>query len=290
MSKDKMWVTASPLTNHSSLNTLSLGRLIGAEKWVAWPLVIELDFNIVTPFTMDPKADLAFKLIDANKQKEENSCFSITQITRWRTDISPFKSFDDFIASLARWHRNNYTKSKRLFLDYGCTATYHTCDWSEYAKTAYRLYVNVARSHGDRLYDLNFFQECATRGDYHLLAAWHEGQMIGMFVLQEEPGILHSICCGMDYHHSSKCFFYSWLSYNLYRIAIESGKYHTVDVGMTADQAKCQIGYTPIPSRMDIYAKGFFTRNFLRCASKFITATIGSDAQLKFKLKEKPFS
>lgn len=275
----KKWGAAQPLEKYSSLHQISVF------KWLKIPYLFQIDFNMNAPFKICPKANLVFRMIDDAKPVESKSCFSIQNLTRWRTDISPFQTFDQWLDSLIRWHRNNYLKSHKNFENHGCRDEYYTGDWSAHAQEAYKLYSNVVKEHGDRLYDLSFFQAIAKHPDYHLLTAWHEDKMIGCFVLLDEPPYYHCICCGMDYDHSSKSYMYSWLSYELCRLAIQSRKYTHIDVGMTANEAKQQIGFSPIPSRMDLYAKGFFTHHLLRLASKFVSWTIDTNAQMHFSLK-----
>jgi len=274
------WGAAQPLEKYSSLHQVSLFN------WLKIPYYFQIVFNKIAPLKIDPKANLVFRMIDDDKPVESKACFSIQHLTRWRTDISPYQTFDQWLNSLIRWHRCNYLKSLKNFENHGCRTVHYTGDWSDQAQDAYELYFNVVKGHGDRLYDRTFFQAIAKHSDYHLLTAWHEDKMIGCFVLLDEPPYYHCICCGMDYNHSSKSYMYSWLSYELCRLAINSKKYTHVDVGMTADEAKHQIGFTPIPSRMDLYAKGFLTHHFLRLASKFVSATIDSQAQMHFSLKK----
>lgn len=277
------WITARPLENYSSLHEFSLTEWAGWKNaWMKIPYFIELDLNMHAPFRMNPKADLAFKVQDADRPLTKGCCF-IIEVTRWRTDISSFSTFDDFLSSLIRWHRCNYTKSEKTFRKYGAAVSMIETDWSEHVEAIYELYCNVAKRHGDKLYDIEFFRELAQRDDYKLLCVWFEGKIIAMSVLQEELPTLHSICCGMDYVHSSACYAYSWMHYELIRMAIESKKYENIDIGLTADKSKKEICFAPIASRMEMHAKGMLTRNFLKMISKAIKASIDQEGHLKFK-------
>lgn len=273
--------TAKPLENHSSLEEFSVTNWMGLGIWPKLSKYVQFDFNIETPLKIHPKAFLVFKTVDADRPSLPDKSFSITQIIRWRLEITAYSTFEEFLNSSKRWHRCNYKKSKRIFEDYGATVSLIEDDWTRYAEEAYALYSNVAKHHNDQLYDLSFFRTAAKRGDHSLICAWFEGKMVGMFVLQKECKILHSICCGMDYNHSTKCYVYSWLSYELIRHTIESQKFTTIDVGMSANDSKEAIGFKPIPSRMDIYARGRLGHYFLKGLSRFVTATITSDAKLK---------
>lgn len=286
-SDEQGWVKAVPLHNYSSLHELSLTKRIGwGESLAKLSILIQLDANFHSEkIDLHPKAFLAIKTLDASKPLIPGCCFSVTNLMRWRVDIQQFSTFKEFLDSLIRWHKCNYKKSEKTFREYGGTITYVERDWSEYVDVVYKLYEKVAVLHGDKLYDISFYRELAKRPDYKLLCAWHNGEMIGTFILQDEGTILHSMCCGMDYNHSSKSYAYSWMHYELIRIAIESKKYTHVDVGLTANNSKREICFEPISSRMDVYAKGRVTRFMLKCLSKFVTATIDSEAQLKFQLR-----
>jgi len=287
-SKEKGWLTARPLEKYSSLHELSLTGWMGLGKILPkLPIFIEFNFNLHSPFRIDPKASLAFQTHDAYIPGSPLKCFTITH-TRWRADISSYSTFDEFPASLSRWHRCNYLKSEKTFKNYGCTVTVIEDDWTEHVDVVYKLYCNVAKKHGDKLYDICFFREIAKRDDYKLICAWFEGEIISMFVLEEELPTIHSICCGMDYDHSSRCYAYSWLHYELIRFAIETKKYKNIDVGMSADNSKRGICFSPVPSHMDICAKSVITRSFLKFISSFVTGTITPDAKLKLKLRKLP--
>lgn len=283
----KGWIKATPLEHYSSLHELFLMGLLGTDlKWPDKKFFLQLNLNLHTPLKIHPQAYLTFHTIDdTNPPSSPDCCFSITQFKRWRIDLKPYSSFDDYLNSLKRWHHCNYVKSKKMFDSYGCTVTFSDGDWSEHVADVYKLYYNVALRHGEKLYDIRFFQDAAKRDDYKLICAWFEGKLIAMFVLQDEVPTMHSICCGMDYEHSSPSYAYSWLHYAWLEHVIAQKKYETVDVGLTADDAKKMIGFEPILSRMDIYTKSNITRAFLRFASKFITARITPEGHTKLGIK-----
>lgn len=284
------WITAIPLEHYSSLNELSLLDLLGLH--LPWPqkhFFIQFCLNLHSPLTIHPQAWLAMHVRDSALEPDNSQerCFAVTNINRWRLDISPYHSMEDYLARLIRWHKCNYTKSKKIFLNYGCTVSILENDWSEFAEEAYQLYGNVANAHGHWLYDRAFFQLAAKRPDYKMICAWYEGKMIAMFLLQDEPPTLHSIACGLDYHHSTASYAYSWLHYDLIKAAIEKGIYRQIDVGLTADESKRMIGFNPINSTMDVYSQGRVTRYALKAISKWVRATITSGAKLQFEFKRK---
>lgn len=273
----------SPLENFSSLHETSLfEQLEWNTNWPCKHFFMQFSFNLHTPLNIHPQAYLTLHTKDADSlPSEPDRCFSVTQLIRWRLDISSYRSIDDYLDASIRWHRCNYAKSKKSFFDYGCTISFIEKDWSEYAEHVYRLYDNVAKRYQHKLYNLSFFQEIAKRPDYKLVCAWFEGKMIAVFILQEELPTLHSIGAGLDYQHSSACYAYSWMHYALFDHAINAQKYQNIDVGFNSDEAKRTIGFKPIPSRIDIYSKGRMTRGVLKMFSSFVSATITREAKLK---------
>ncbi|MFA6915084.1 MAG: GNAT family N-acetyltransferase [Parachlamydiales bacterium] len=287
MDSSKGWLTAIPLEKYSSLHKLSLMGLLGWKY--SWPqkyFYVQFVFNLHTPLIIDPKAYLVFHTIDEEKASSfDECCYTISRFKRWRIDISSYSSFDDYIASLIRWHRNVYAKAKRKFTEYGVQPVYIEEDWTTEVQHVYDLYCNVAVKHGNRLYDLTFFEEISNRTDYKLLCCRYDGKIIAMCILQVEEPTLHSICCGFDYNHSSKCYAYSWLNYEIIRMAIESHKYQEIDIGLTADEAKQAIGFNSVSSRMDIYCKGPITRRILKVISHLLKAKISSEGKLNLSLR-----
>jgi predicted N-acyltransferase len=276
------------LENYSSLHELSLIESLGLNIGLPCKhFFVQFSFNLHTPLKILPQAYLTLHTHDANAPASPpDYCYSFTDLKRWRLDISSYRSFDDYLDSLIRWHRCNYTKSKKKFLGYGCEIRFIEMDWSEHVEQVYQLYVNTSRRYQHWLYDLNFFQEIAKRLDYKLISAWFQGRMVGFFLLQEELPTLHSICCGLDYLHSSASYAYSWMHYALIEHAITAHKYQNVDVGLSADEAKKTIGFKPVLSRMDIYSKGM-TRRLLQVISHFIAATLNSEGTLKLKWRKR---
>ncbi len=282
------WLAATPLAHFSSLHELSLLPLIGLP--IPWPKIrffLQFDFNLHTPFQIHPQALLTFHVRDMSTSLDgRQPCFWMQNINRWSLDLSPYRTMDAYVKGLTRWHRCNYEKSRKLFTLYGCEASLIEGDWSEHALRAYQLYANVAKKHKESLYDYPYFQAIAKRPDYKLICAWFQGEMVAMFLLEEEGDTIHSTCCGMDYHHSTASCAYSWLHYALIEQAI--GRHKTFDVGISADNAKQAIGFTPIPSSMDIYSKSGVIRSLLRFLSRFVSATITPEAKVKWRFA--PFS
>lgn len=297
----KGWVTATPLENYSSLHELSLLPLLGINTpWPRKHFFLQFNFNLHTPLHINPQAFLVFDTKDVSAASAQVSpvvqdalagghrltcCYRITNLQRWRLNIGAYRSMQDYLHGTIRWHRCNYAKSGKIFSQYGCEISCIEGDWTAHAERVYHLYANVAGRHGDWLYDLNFFKAAAKRPDYHLICAWYGGEMIGVFVLQEELPTLHSICCGFDYVHSSACYAYSWMHYALIEHAIAAQKYQNIDVGLTADESKKSIGFEAVPTSMDIYSTGALTSCLLRLCARFTTATITPAAKLQISFK-----
>ena len=276
---------ASPLENYSSLHEWSLIELLRWNiPWLRKPFFVQFNFNLHTPLKVRPETYITFHTRNDDDLSPDapNCSFSISNITRWGLDIYQYQSLDDFLNRTIRWHRCNYKKSKKKFLDYGCETTFIEGDWSEYAEQAFQLYLKVAQKFDYWLYDLNFFQEIAKRPDYKLLCAWFKGEMVAVFVLQEELPTLHFLCCGLDYQHSTNSYAYTWMNYALFEYAIPRKKYKHLDAGLSADESKKAIGYQPIPSRMDIYSKGL-VHHVLRGISRFFKASITPNANVKLE-------
>lgn len=271
-----------PLENFSSLHETSFFEELGWKiNWPCMRFLMQFSFNLHTPLKVDPRAYIILHTKDAVSNSAPDCCFSVTRLTRWRLDISSYGSVDDYLKAMIRWHRCNYNKSKKHFFEYGCEISFIEQDWSEYAECVYRLYDKVAERYSHRLYTLSFFQEIAKRPDYKLVCAWFEGEMIGVFVLQEELTTLHSIGAGLDYQHSSASYAYTWMHYALFEHAIAAQKYQNIDVGFNSDEAKRAIGFQPVLSRIDIYSKGRVTRGVLKAFSSLFSASITPDAKLR---------
>lgn len=267
-------MTVSPLEHFSSLHE-------------TWKIKWQFSFNLHTPLKIHPQVYVTLHTRDANFEPSlPDCCYSLTDLTRWRLDISAYHSMDEYLHALTRWHRCNYANAKKHFHEHGCTISFIEEDWSEYAEAVYELYERVAKHYQHALYTLSFFHEIARRPDYKLVCAWYEGKMIAVFVLQEELPTLHCICAGLDYEHSSASYAYSWMHYALFEHAIGARKYQNVDVGFNSDDAKKTIGFKPILSRIDIYSKGKVTRGVLKLFSHVVSATITPEAKLKLGFKK----
>jgi len=282
--KQKGVMKTIPLEYFSILQKVSVLEMLGLN--FSLPLTefsIQLNMNLQTPLKIDPRAYL---IIDAKDEgappSSSERCFCLSHLKRWRIDVSPYTSFDDYVNSMARWHRCTLNKSKKNFHAYGCETSYIEGDWSEHADVVAHLYGNVARNYSHCLFNVEYFREVARHPDSILLCAWYNGEMISAFVLHAEGSTLHSISCGLDYKHSSASYTYSWMHYALLNYAIVSKKYKIIDVGFTADEAKQSIGFQSIPSRMDLYSKGKLTRTVLKAFSRCCGATLSSQGKVKF--------
>ncbi len=282
--KNNVWLTSLPLKGHSTLNEISFLRLAS----IPWPSVkffVHCNFNIHTPFQPDPRATLSISSRKGTEAPFEAPGLSFYPMQRWSIDLRNYSSFENFLNDMKRWHRCNYNKSKSKFNEFNGTVSYITGDWSEHAEKAYEIYKNVASRHQEQIYDLNFFRIAAKNPNYKLLCAWIEGKMIGVFVLVEELPTLHSILCGLDYTYSKNSYAYSWMHYELIRFAIESKKYENVDIGLSADKAKEQIGFNPTAFYLDFYGHTPLSRFVLKVLSTFMTPEITPEGIVKLTFK-----
>jgi predicted N-acyltransferase len=276
-------VKTIPLEHFSVLQEVSVLEMLGLNFSLPFTkFSLQLNMNLHTPLKIDPRAYLVIDTKDEGAQPSfPNRCYSLSKLNRWRLDISPYQTFDDYVQSLARWHRCTYNKAKKNFFHYGCETTYIEGDWSEHAETVARLYGNTARNYNHCLFNEEYFREVAKHSDCSLLCALYKGEMISAFVLKDELPTMHSLCCGLDYKHSSESYTYSWMHYALLQHAITAKKYKILDVGFTADEAKKAIGFQLIPSRMDLYSRGKLTQAVLSAVARYFGATLSAEGKVK---------
>lgn len=274
---------AKPLEKFSSLHFISIPALLGIKsKSSSFGVSIAVNFNLATPIKPSPQELMTFHLRDSNTEPAvKNLDFCITNLSRWRLDISSFKSFASYLQKMNRKHYTRFSDTQETFKKYGAKISVIEKDWSEHVDTLYPLYIKVATKHGTQLYDIDWFRAIAKLSDYKLICAWHEDALIGALVLIDEQPIFHSICCGLDYDHSSKSHAYSQLHYEFIRLAIESNKFTIADIGPTANEAKACLDFKPVSCCMDVWAHNRLIRGVLRLLSTFMSATINSQAKLK---------
>ncbi|MCE5317972.1 MAG: hypothetical protein LLG04_11530 [Parachlamydia sp.] len=137
-------ISASPLEHYSSLHEMSL---LGLDS--VWShFFLEFDFNFHTPLHLEPNVYLTFHTLDEDNLPSA-CCYSMTQLKRWRMDITPYISFDDYLNSLIRWHFCNYVKSEKVFKEYGCKVKLIENDWTHQAEVFYQLYLNILPTPAD---------------------------------------------------------------------------------------------------------------------------------------------
>lgn len=278
---------ARPLENFSSLHKISLLNALGIKSKSTFPsFSIVIDFNLQKPLQKNPSALMTFHLRDSDTPPiDGGSDFCIANMQRWRLNISQYGTFTGYLQKLSRKYYRRFEETRKAFIDYGATIKVLEEDWSQYAEEVYRLYTNVAEKHGTLLYDLNYFRDLAKQSNSKLMCAWYKGSLIAVLIIIDEQPILHSICCGLDYDHSKTAQAYSWMHYELIRLAIESKKFTIVDIGPTANEAKRTLGFQPVSSCMDVWAHNGMIRGLLRFLSLFMTATINSKAKLQLGLR-----
>lgn len=246
---------ATPLNYYSSLHHKSFLKIPY--------LTMAFNFNLQVPI-QSPRAQLLFHLRDAALPRPDNVDFSIRNIMRWRMDISGFKNFDDYVATLKSNHKRNYVRTYKVFKEYGASITLVEGNWCEYAETVYQLYRNIAVRRKSQLYDLNFFRNIAAIDAYKLICVWHQNKMVAVLVIFDEEPVYHSMLCGFDYNHSGKIFAYSLIHFELIRLAITTGKHHTIDIGITANKAKSVMNFKPVNVCMDISSRNILIKYCLK--------------------------
>lgn len=270
-------VTAVPLEKHSSLHKIALTKFFPG-------MSAAFNFNILKQSLKQKiQAQLIFQLRDSDipADPQEND-FCITNLRRWRLDVSTYHTFDEFLQKMKPKLYKRYEETQKLFQAYGATLSVIEGDWSQYAETVYKLYLNVAKKNGAQLYDLNFFRLMAEQKDYPLMCIWYKGDLVSAIVMVDEAPIIHSAICALDYEHSKNTRAYTQLHYQIIRLGIESKKYSIVDVGITADKPKSLMSYRPVSSCMDVSSRSFLIKRFLRFLSRFASATINAQNKLEW--------
>lgn len=275
--------SAIPLEKFSSLNKVSILSLVGIKSKCSSPCIsLIFNFNLQTVPKDPPRSLFTFHIRNADAPSiMDNADFCISNLTRWALNLSPYSSFMGYLQKMNRKHYARYSETQTTFTKYGAKLTLIDGDWSEYADDVYKLYIKVAQKHGAQLYDLNFFRLAARQSSYKLICVWYKSKLIAALIMIDEQPIFHSMCCGLDYDHSKKCVAYSQMHYEFIRLAIESKKYSVADIGLTANEAKSMLGFQPVSSCLDVWAHNPLIRGFLRLSSRFVTATINSEARLK---------
>lgn len=273
--------TAVPLEKFSSLHTLSLLSLLGIKsKHPFFNYSVIVDFNLQTPPQQNTQAKMTFHLRDFDSSPHVKPDFCITNVNRWRLDISHHSSFVGYLQKMKRKHYTRFDETQKTFANYGAKISVIEEDWSQYAEEVYKLYLNVAERHGKQLYDLNYFRMIAKQSQFKLICAGFEDHLIGALVIVDEQPILHSMCCGLDYNHSKNSHAYAYMHYEFIRLAIESKKFSIADVGITANDAKSMLDFQPVSACMDVIAHRWHLRALLRMVSFFVSATINPQARL----------
>ncbi len=277
---------ATPLEKYASLHVFPILSLFGITSKKSPSIKLIFNFNLEKSIKSDNKAQLSFNLRDANMPPTPGtSDFCIKHLTRWRMNLSLYESFSDFLLKIKRKNYRSYRRALKTFEEYGATISLIEGDWSDYADSAHRLYLNVAEKHKAQLYDLNFFRMIAKSEPFQLLCVWYQGSLVGILVLIDEGETLHSMVCGLDYNHTKKAHAYSRMHYEFIRLAFEAKKYTMADIGLTADSAKSLLDFQPVAACMDVSAENPFLKGILRLISRFMTSTINEQSQFKWKFQ-----
>jgi peptidoglycan biosynthesis/recognition FemAB-like protein len=278
-----MQITANPLDHYTSFHKVSLHVPMSQIQCLSFSMIFS--FSLHTPSPFYPQPLLRFNARDSDKPPAIPPDFSFEHLIRWRLEISKDQSFEDYLQNLSHLQYKTYKKTERNFTAHGATISIIEGDWSEHADAVYQLYANVASQHPPGIYDIEFFRHIAKKSDYKLISAWVNGLMFGAVVVLEEGSFIHSVCCGLDYHHSKISYAYSWMHYELIRFAIESKRFTIADAGFTGDKGKKLLNFKPVCCCMDVYANRWIMRRLLRSAGRLFKATITSESRIKTSLR-----
>lgn len=275
---------ADLLEKYSSYHKVSIFSLFGIKTERSPYLTIVFNFNLQVPIPLDTHSHLTVNVLDDNVKVDKNKInFCISNLTRWRLNIAPYESFSAFLATLSQSQKKKYFQTQTSFQEYGATLSLIENDWSQYARTVYELYYNVAKKHGGVLYDLNFFRQIAADPQYKLMCVWYKEVIISALVIIDEKPVIHSMVVGLDYEHSQMTRAYSLMHYEIIRLAIDAKKYTIVDIGMTGDRLKAIMGYKPVSVCMEVTSRHYLIKGLLRIVSRFFKPSINSNAKLEMK-------
>lgn len=268
------WISAKPLQGFSSLNEGFIWNSLGLKFGRISSLI---SFNVETSLPREIASPITIHSHPSNETSVARPDFRIDQLKQWELDLTPFKSFDDYLTDqLNCKQRSNYHRTEKHFTDSGCTFTIIEGDWSAYADKAYSLYHNVASKYM-QIYDLGFFHATAKLQGYNLICAWQGDKLIGTVVMIEEGSTIHSMGCGLDYQYSKKSYSYSKLHYEFIRYAIDKGRFKVADAGVTADQAKESLGMCSKPAVIEIFVQNPLLRGVLRLAQTLLKVSLNSN-------------
>lgn len=276
------WIRAKPLKNFSSQHEGVLLSLFGLELV---HISSVMSFNVMTPLPRELNKTFTIHTHPVEgSQKKSRADFCIEDLRQWAMDLTPFKTFDDYLHHLNYKQRYNHQRTDECFAQQGCKVNVIDGDWSEYADRAYALYHHVASKY-TQIFDIDFFRTIAKLPNYKLICAWCDQKLIGAIVTVEEGTTIHSMVCGLDYLYSKRSFTYSKLHYEFIRHAIASGRFKSADVGVTADQAKKTLGFSPTPAIVEITAKNRLIRGVLRLANTLLRVSINAKNQVSVSVR-----
>ncbi|WP_404868438.1 GNAT family N-acetyltransferase [Kitasatospora griseola] len=131
------------------------------------------------------------------------------------------------------------------------------------------LAAGTADRHGTRLYGLDMFEQLVAVPGTVLLAARHDGRLVGGIYGWLYDGCLYLWASGLDYDHSLAPLVYTWLMCESARWAIDQGAI-LIDAGRANHLAKLRLGYRPRILRTVVHLIGHqpATERALRRLSK----------------------
>ncbi|MFE2726290.1 GNAT family N-acetyltransferase [Kitasatospora sp. NPDC059327] len=102
----------------------------------------------------------------------------------------------------------------------------------------------TADRHGTRLYGSDMFEQLVAVPGTVLLAARHDGRLVGGIYGWLYDGCLYLWASGLDYEHPAAPLVYTWLMCESARWAIDQGAI-LIDAGRANHLAKARLGYRP---------------------------------------------
>jgi predicted N-acyltransferase len=162
-------------------------------------------------------------------------------------------TFDGYLHSLRSSYRNKVKARKKALREAGITIEY-VQDFGHLADDLLRLWTNVydrAKEYRREVLNADFFRNMnALLGSRTgVIAAMHEGRLVGFVLLLFDDRTLVPLYCGLDYSVVNHCPVYINLFYSAIDIAISSS-HDSIDFGITTLEPKIEIGAELAPLTM----------------------------------------
>ncbi|MFB7672657.1 GNAT family N-acetyltransferase [Kitasatospora purpeofusca] len=190
-------------------------------------------------------ADQAQRLATAGRHQGAAHVLDLATDVAHVRDLDPTRGLDGWWAGTPAGHRRDIRRQWRRATETGLTLTPLADDrMLPHLEAFTALAVGTAERHGTTLYGQDLFERLSAVPGAVLLAAHHEGHLVGGLYSWLHDGCLYLWASGIDYSHPLGRHAYTWLMTEAPRWAIERGA-RRIDAGRANYQAKRRLGYRP---------------------------------------------